>query len=224
MSKGALKVEKTSVITRHWKLLAGFLAGLFGWGLARQMNLPGSTHILIGWDVGALIYAVLLWRLFLTADEAKVRAKAAAEDEGRSIMLLIVLSAIAASLAAVVAAMIGARSAATAVKDLTAACAGVTLLLSWIVLHSVFVLHYAHRHFGGGPGKGGFGFPGEPARTYKDFVYLAFSIGATFQVSDNDVRTGALRNLVTAHAVTAYFYNTAILALGINIIAGVVSG
>ncbi|WP_232793242.1 DUF1345 domain-containing protein [Caulobacter hibisci] len=179
---------------------------------------------MIGWDVGAAIYGVLLWRLFLTADEAKLRAKAAAEDEGRSIMLLIVLAAIAASLAAVVAAMIGARSATASVKDLTAACAGVTLLLSWIVLHSVFVLHYAHRHFGEGAGKGGFGFPGEPARTYKDFVYLAFSIGATFQVSDNDVRTGALRNLVTAHAVTAYFYNTAILALGINIIAGVVSG
>lgn len=188
------------------------------------MNLPDSTHILIGWDFGAAIYLILLWRLFLTADEATLRAKAAKEDEGRSLILLIVLAAIAASLAAVVGAMIGARSQAPFVKNLTAACAGVTMVLSWGVLHSVFVLHYAHRHFGGGAGKGGFGFPGEPARTYKDFVYLAFSIGATFQVSDNDVRTGALRNLVTTHAVTAYFYNTAILALGINIIAGVVAG
>ncbi|NGM50658.1 DUF1345 domain-containing protein [Caulobacter sp. 602-2] len=224
MRKSTFGTGKSSLITRHWRLIAGVLTGLLGWVFAGQINLPESTHILIGWDVGAAIYGILLWRLFLTADEATLRAKAAEEDEGRSLILLIVLSAIAASLAAVVAAMIGARSQAAFARNLTAACAGVTLVLSWIVLHSVFVLHYAHRHFGGGAGKGGFGFPGEPARTYKDFVYLAFSIGATFQVSDNDVRTGALRNLVTAHAVTAYFYNTAILALGINIIAGVVAG
>jgi hypothetical protein len=70
-------------------------------------------------------------------------------------------------------------------------------------------------------GKGWHLFPGEPASTYLDFVYLAFSIGATFQVSDNNVLTAKLRNLVTAQAVCAYFYNTAILALGINIIASV---
>jgi uncharacterized membrane protein len=97
-------------------------------------------------------------------------------------------------------------------------------VLSWLVLQSVFVLHYAHRHFGGGAGKDGIGFPGEPASTYMDFVYLAFSVGATFQVSDNSILTSALRRLVTAHAATAYFYNTAILALGINIIASVVGG
>lgn len=224
MRKSTSEGGKSSLITRHWRLVVGVLAGALGWLFAHQINLPESTHILIGWDFGAAIYAVLLWRLFLTADEATLRAKAAAEDEGRYLILLIVLSAIAASLAAVVAAMIGARAQAAFARNLTAACAGATLVLSWIVLHSVFVLHYAHRHFGAGAGKGGFGFPGEPARTYKDFVYLAFSIGATFQVSDNDVRTGALRNLVTTHAVTAYFYNTAILALGINIIAGVVAG
>lgn len=198
------------------------MAGLLGWLAARHLNAQVSTQILIGWDVCALFYVATTWRLFLTADETEVRRRAAEEDEKPSQILLIVLAAILSSLVAVAVAMLHARSAGPEIKAITAACAGVTLVLSWVVLHSVFTLHYAHRHFGDGTAKPGLLFPGEPARTYLDFVYLAFSIGATFQVSDTNVLTTRLRNLVTAQAVCAYFYNTAVLALGINIIAGLV--
>jgi uncharacterized membrane protein len=215
------KLESTA-ISRHWRLWAAALAGLAGWLAARHLNAPVSSHILIGWDACALVYVVTTWHLFLKADEAEVRRRAAAEDEKPSSILLIVLAAILSSLVAVVAAMLNAKTAGAETKAVTAACAGITLVLSWVVLHSVFTLHYAHRHFGDGKGKLGFLFPGEPASTYRDFVYLAFSIGATFQVSDNNVLTSKLRNLVTAQAVCAYFYNTAVLALGINIIAGLV--
>jgi uncharacterized membrane protein len=222
MDKSGTTGVKSGSMTRHWRLGAAVVAGVLGWLAARHLNAPVSTHILLGWDACALTYILVTWRLFLTADEAEVRRRAALEDEGPSLILVIVLAAIGFSLAAVVAAMINARTAGHDIKAITAACAGVTLILSWIVLHTVFVLHYAHRHFGDGTEKPGFYFPGEPARTYRDFVYLAFSIGATFQVSDNNVLTSRLRNLVTAQAVSAYFYNTAILALGINIIAGLV--
>lgn len=222
------KAEKTNPVAKitasHWRLLAACLVGVVGWGTARALAAPQASHVLIGWDLGAAAYLALTWRLFLKADEKKVRLMAAREDEGRSVILMIVLAAIVASLWAVVDAMIAARTSGSTVKALIAGCAGATLVLSWLVLQSVFVLHYAHRHFGEGDGKDGIGFPGEPASTYMDFVYLAFSIGATFQVSDNAVLTSRLRRLVTAHAATAYFYNTAILALGINIIASVVGG
>lgn len=222
MAKDEPSKPESSTISRHWRLAAACVAGVFGWLAARHLNAPVSSHVLIGWDLGALAYVLTTWRLFLTADEAEVRRRAAAEDEKPPAILLMVLAAILASLAAVVAAMLNARTAGHDVKLVTAACAGVTLVLSWVVLHSVFTLHYAHRHFGDGGDEPGFLFPGEPARTYLDFVYLAFSIGATFQVSDNNVLTAKLRNLVTAQAVCAYFYNTAVLALGINIIAGLV--
>jgi uncharacterized membrane protein len=222
------KAEKTNSVAKitasHWRLLAACLVGVAGWGTARALGAPQASHVLIGWDLGAVAYLALTWRLFLKADEKKVRSMAAREDEGRSVILMIVLAAIVASLWAVVDAMIAARTSGSAVKAFIAGSAGATLVLSWLVLQSVFVLHYAHRHFGEGDGKDGIGFPGEPASTYMDFVYLAFSIGATFQVSDNSVLTSRLRRLVTAHAATAYFYNTAILALGINIIASVVGG
>jgi uncharacterized membrane protein len=222
------KPEKPSAVAKitasHWRLFGACLVGVAAWGGARMLGAPRASHLLIGWNLGAISYLALTWRLFLKADETKVRSMAAREDEGRSVLLMIVLAAIVASLWAVVDAMIAARTSGGSARPIIASLAGATLVLSWLVLQSVFVLHYAHRHFGEGAGKDGIGFPGEPASTYMDFVYLAFSVGATFQVSDNSILTSALRRLVTAHAATAYFYNTAILALGINIIASVVGG
>ena len=208
----------------HWRLAAGLGAGIFAWSVAKYFGAPRGAHLLLGWDCAASVYLLTMWRLFLKADEAEVRSRAAQEDEGVPVLMLIVLAAIVASLAAVVDAMIFAKSATGPDKAFVAACAGATLVLSWLVLQSVFVLHYAHRHFGDGKSKGGIQFPGEPPTSYMDFAYLAFSVGATFQVSDNSILTAKLRRLVTAHAATAYFYNTAILALGINIIASLVGG
>lgn len=208
----------------HWRLAAGLAAGIFAWIAAKCFGAPRGAHLLLAWDCAAIVYLLTTWRLFLTADEAEVRSRAAQEDEGVPVLLLIVLAAILASLGAVVDAMIAAKHAAGAAQAFIATCAGATLVLSWLVLQSAFVLHYAHRHFGDGKGKGGIQFPGEPPASYMDFAYLAFSVGATFQVSDNNILTAKLRRLVTAHAAAAYFYNTAILALGINIIASLIGG
>lgn len=203
------------------RLLASALVGVAAAVVSRFTAAPTSSHILIGWNAGAICYLVLVWRLFLTADAAKVKRLSVEEDERRTVLLGIVLSLVAASLVAVVQAMIVVKNEPAWEQALVAGLAGLTLVTSWMLLQSVFVLHYAHRHFGDADGKG-FDFPGEPASDYLDFVYLSFCIGATFQVSDTTVKTARLRRLITAHAATAYAYNTAILALGINIIAGLV--
>lgn len=208
----------------HWRLAAGLAAGIIVWSTAKYLGAPRASHLLLGWDAAASVYLLASWTLFLRAKEAEVRSRAAREDEGVPVLLLIVLAAIGASLWAVVDALIAAKSAPGGTRALVTACAGATLVLSWLVLQSAFVLHYAHRHFGDGKSKPGIEFPGEPPSGYMDFAYLAFSVGATFQVSDNSILTSKIRNLVTAHAAAAYFYNTAILALGINIIASLVGG
>lgn len=227
-TKSLPKTPKTSVKSHitppHWRLAAGCGVGLVAWLIGLWFQAPRGAHLLIAWDAAAITYLFLTWRMFLQANEAEIRERSAREDEGRSVLLAIVLAAILASLGAVVDAMVAARVATGMDKGLIAAFAGATLVLSWLVLQTVFVPHYAHRHFGDGKAAGGIGFPGEPPGSYMDFVYLAFSVGATFQVSDNTILTSRLRRLVTAHAAAAFVYNTAILALGINIIAGVVGG
>jgi uncharacterized membrane protein len=154
-----------------------------------------------------------------------VRERAAREDERRGVILALVVVAVIAALSAIIAALIEVRTLANAHRNAVTALAAATLLVSWLVLQSVFVAHYAHRHFNtleAGIPTGGIIFPGQPARTYMDFVYLAVCVGATAQVSDPGVATTRMRNLVTTHAAIAFFYNTTVLALGINILAGLI--
>lgn len=210
-----------SGIFRHWRLGAGAAGGIAGWLASSVLGWPGAAPALMGWVVGAAVFLGLSWRLFLTADEERVRSRAAQEDEKTPVLMLMILAAVLASLVGIVMAMIEARTGTTFEKGIVAGLAVMTLISSWLVLQTVFVIHYAHRHFGGATNEV-FGFSGDPPKSYMDFVYLSFCIGATFQVSDMTVNTTRLRNLITAHAAAAYFFNTAILALGINIIAGLV--
>ena len=146
-------------------------------------------------------------------------------DEKSGVLLLIVLALIAFSLGGIAEAMFAAKTFTPQDKVVSAGLVALTLALGWMMLQSVFAAHYAHRHYveTGRNKNAGIGFPGEPPTSYLDFFYLAFSVGATFQVSDNSIGSTRLRKLVTAHAAAAYIYNTAILAVGINLLAGFVT-
>ena len=206
----------------HWRLAVALAIGIVVWITANYFGAPRGARLLLAWDSAAVVYLLTMWALFIRSDEAELRSRAALYDERVPVLMLIVLTAIAASLGAVVDAMIVVKDAPSGAKATIIGSAMATLVLSWLVLQTVFVLHYAHRHFGEGKDKGGIQFPGEQPTSYLDFAYLAFSIGATFQVSDNSILTSKLRRLVTAHAAAAYFYNTAVLALGINIIGSLI--
>lgn len=214
---------KTPLLLGHWRPLVAALAGVAG-GLAASAIPALERHsLLIGWDVAALTYIALLWVLILTAREKDIRDRAGRQDEKAGAILVIELAVILASLGGIVAALLAPDR---GDKGLVAILVAVTLALGWALMHSVFVPHYAHRHYTltARNKDAGIGFPGEPPTSYLDFAYVAFTVGATFQVSDNTVGSTPLRNLVTAHGLSAYVYNTAILAVGINLLAGAVSG
>ena len=211
------------MLAAHWRPLAAAACGLGAGWAATGVPLLQGYPLLVGWDAGALLYIATLWWLFLTASEKDIRDRAGRQDEGAGVVLLVVAAAIIASLGGIIMALLHPDK---DHKALTPIVVGVTLVSGWLLMHSVFVPHYAHRHFAiiGESKDAGIGFPGEPPTSYLDFAYLAFTIGATFQVSDNTIRSTKLRNLVTAHALAAYVYNTAILAVGISLLANAVSG
>lgn len=210
----------------HWRLAVGAAVFVATFAVAAFAGAPVAARGLIAWNCAVAVYLILTWRLFITATGAEVRLRAGYEDETPWGLLSMVIGAIIASLIGIVLSMIESKHGAPGVQNLVAGLALLTLVMSWIMLQTIFVLHYAHRHFGDadrdGQINGGFRFPGEPADTYLDFVYLSFCIGATFQVSDTNVERAALRNLITAHGAVAYLYNTMILALGINILSGLI--
>jgi uncharacterized membrane protein len=215
-----------SWVERRMRFLVAGVAGAAASGAAWYAGGSGASIALTGWNALTLVYLAQTWMLLLHADEEEVRKRAAVEDESQFAILAIVIGAIAASLGAIVILLMRVRSGHGTEHALAPVLAVLTLVASWLMMQTVFVIHYAHRHFGdrdrNGTGDGGFLFPGEPARTYKDFIYLSLCIGATFQVSDPSVTRSSLRNLVATHSALAYFYNTAILALGINIVAGLI--
>jgi uncharacterized membrane protein len=205
------------------RLLFGAVTGLLGWLALRTLGVPTQSAVLCGWNLGAAAFLAAIWRLYLTASEDDVRERAARQDESSIVIVVLAGLAIAASLAGVFWALQQSQKQTAATHHLVVILAAATLVSSWFVVQSLFVSHYAHRHFQALRARGdqaGFLFPGDPPTGYLDFAYLAICVGATAQVSDSGVQSRQLRNLVTAHAVASFFYNTAVLALGVNILSG----
>ena len=103
-----------------------------------------------------------------------------------------------------------------------AALVGATLLLSWTMTHAVFAVRYAHDYYLALRAKraGTLLFPGDEPPDYWDFVYFAIILGMTFQVSDVQITDRATRRLATAHGLLSFLFNTVIVALTVNIAAG----
>ena len=209
-------------VAAHPQLILGLVTGTVGGFVARLGGLHWQGAALLGWNLGAAVFLVGVWRLYLTATEEQVRERAAHWDEPSVVIAVLVMLAMAASIGGVFVAL-ATTKASDSQRQTTTVLAALTLVSSWFVVHSLFVAHYAHRHFQALSRRGekaGFLFPGDPPATYLDFAYLAICVGATAQVSDPGVQSRPLRNMVTVHAVATFFYNTAVLALGVNILSG----
>ncbi len=215
------------LILHRWRLFLAAAGGVAaGWAAAHRL-LPGSA-LLVGWVAFATIFLVTTGWMLLTTDEATLRHHAAKEDENKGILTTLILAAVAASVAVAFMALRDSKFLsshhAQSGQGWVLAFSISTLLLSWLLAQCLFTLHYAHRYFGDsdtdGQPDGGIDFPGEPPRTYRDFIYVAVCVGATCQVSDFDITSSRIRGLVTMHALFSFAFNTMIVAMGINILAG----
>jgi len=177
-----------------------------------------STRILIGWDVAVAVYLALAFVLISRFDLALVHRRAASQDEGGVLILVLTVLAAAASIAAIIAELGSAHDTDTAPGNLHFAHAVLTILLSWTFIQVIFALHYAHEFYGEGRDQqvGGLAFP-DNQPDYWDFIYFSFVVGMTFQVSDVQVTSKVIRRLVVAHGVVSFVFNVAILALMVNI-------
>jgi uncharacterized membrane protein len=192
-------------------------------GLSLGRVAPFAAAPLIGWNATAATYLVGVGVLFVTNDAPLVRARAQQQDENRTVLMTSILAAVAASLGAMVLTLHDSKAAGKAgLPPWLMGLSVSTLVLSWLVVQSLFTLHYAHRYFADrdrdGTDDGGIDFPGQKPTSYRDFLYVAVCIGATCQVSDFNITTSRFRQLVTVHALVAFVFNTMVLALGVNII------
>ena len=181
-----------------------------------------ATRVLIGWDSAVALYLVLAMRMMSSADINQIRQRARLQDEGQFAILMLTAAAALASLGAIVA-LLGMASGAER-QPIHLLLGSATILLSWAFIHIMFALHYAHEFYDQDGGKGGgLAFPGEQQDPdYWDFVYFSFVIGMTNQVSDVAITSRSIRHIVSAHAITSFIFNVALLALTVNIAASAI--
>ncbi|MBP2228596.1 putative membrane protein [Azospirillum agricola] len=212
---------------RNRPSLATALAVAVAVAVAAALWLRPVGALLVGWDVGVALYIVVASALMSRATVASMRRRAQRLDPGKWGVLAGAVLAALASLVAIVVELIAAKGSPHA--GLSAGLAAVTVLLSWAFLHVFFAQHYAHDYWLDGTGQGegradgrGLDFPGNDAPDYLEFLYFSFTVGMTAQVSDVTTRTAAMRRLVLMHGALSFLFNTAVLALGVNLAAGLV--
>ena len=189
-------------------------------GIVAFFLLPASlrlvTRLLIGWDIFVAIYIVLVYIMMLRSNLATIHRMAALQDDGRFLIPLLTALGAFASLAAIVFELGNANH-----KPAELIFATATVALSWAAVHTGFALHYAHEYYRGHK-PGGLQFPSgdsDEHADYWDFVYFSFVIGMTAQVSDVGITDKTIRRIVTVHGIISFVFNTALLALMVNIAA-----
>jgi uncharacterized membrane protein len=179
--------------------------------------------ILCGWDATALTFLVLVWAVIASADSGRTQELATREDLSRDTSRLLLLVASSASVVAVGLAIGRARQLSGAERWTLVAIAAVTVVLSWTVVNTVFLLRYAYLHYNAPPGAIDFAGADPPERPdYRDFAYLALTIGMCYQVSDTALGDPRIRRTALAHATVSYVFGVVIVAGSVNLISGLI--
>jgi uncharacterized membrane protein len=205
------------------RLLSAILAGsALAWLVPG--TLPTTTRLLLGWDFTLWIYLPLvLWMMLGKAGSVNVQQRANRLAEGLPVMLLLAVTGALASFGAI-ALELGAAKNAHAASAMTLVFAIATVCSSWLLLPVEFGIAYASLYHGGGKAAHGLEFPGDDGPPdYGDFLYFSITVAATSQTSDVGVSSRAMRRLVLVQALLAFIFNTGVLALTVNILAGLIS-
>jgi uncharacterized membrane protein len=198
-------------------------------GLAVSLVVPGPlrhvTRALIGWNAGVWVYLVSTGWTMLSADHHRMRRNALLHAEGLVAVTSVAACAVVASLAAIMVELSQARPVSThAVAWPHVVFALSTIIGSWLLLPLLFALAYASRYYEApGGSEGGLAFPGatpDAPPGYADFIYFSLTLAATSQTSDVAVTRPQMRRWVVVQAVLSFAFNTMLLALAVNIAAG----
>lgn len=208
-------------VTRLLRLHAAFWLGMAVLAAVVALAPIGGgwpMRLAAGWDAGVGVFLVLTFsHLFRARALADIRRRAAELDQAGAVVLPLSLVAALASVVVVVMAMAGGGkpTAADAVFSIT------TVALSWMFVHLIFALHYAHEfyapHETGEGDRGGLIFPGEHHADYWDFLHFGLVIGVANQTADIQISSRKLRRIATVHCLVAWFFNAVILALTVNL-------
>ena len=211
------------VITAHRRLASGAACGLASL-LVLPATLAPLTRAIIAWDIGCTAFLVLVAVMFSSEKMNRMATDAAAQREGEWTVFWLAFAAAAASVAALVGDYAGTSDMPASERGLHIGLVAITLLLSWMMMHTLFALRYAHAYYAltkePDPSlrkqRGGLAFPGGEPPDYWDFFHFSLVLGMTCQTADVEITSRKMRHLATAHGFVAFVFNAVILALSVN--------
>ena len=230
-AKQAPEASLGADIVRHARAQIRFLISLCV-GLAVGLLAPIEDvipRILAGWNAGGWLYLLLIGIKMARAEVEGIKREAGIERESRIAVLFIVSFGSVFALLALFAQLMALKSEHGFDRDISIAVSVLTILLSWLLIHTVFALFYAHEFHSEGKGGargagGGLEFPDDATPDYLDFLYFSFVVGTTAQTSDVAVCSRAMRRVVMLHGILSFFLNTAVITLAVNLAAQLVQG
>jgi uncharacterized membrane protein len=184
-----------------------------------------ELRLALAWDGAATSYLALVIAMAIRSRPEQMRRRAAEEDISIASNLLITIAAAGFSLFAVTTLLMVSSSLPQPTRTLHLILGGATTLFSWLVVHTLFAVHYAHGYYAPdyartGVVRAGLQFPSEDSPDYFDFLYYAFVIGMTAQVADVAIKSRNMRRTALVHGVVSFIFNTVVLAFAVNIAAG----
>ena len=186
------------------------------------------TRVLAGWNAGGWLYFALVAVKMWHAEVEGIKREAGFERESRIVVLVIVILGSFFAMLALFTQLSAMKTEHGFDRSLSIALSMSTILLSWLLIHLVFAVFYAHEFHSALGGKegtssgGGLKFPSDNAPDYLDFIYFSFVVGTTAQTSDVAVTSRAMRSVVVLHGILSFFFNTAVIALAVNLAAQLV--
>ena len=187
-----------------------------------------ATQLVGAWDVFAFTSLVLAWFMISTQDPYEARRNARLQDASRTVLFVVVVSAATISLFAVFILLGPAKNLSPGGFAAHVTLSVAAIVLSWMLVHTLFSIRYAHLYYAEAHKvdrddiAGGLIFPNDKNPDHLDFAYFSFVIGMTCQVSDVQISSKRMRRLATAHGLISFAFNTAILAIFVNIVAGLI--
>lgn len=209
-------------VLAHKRLFVSIAIGLLVFVLLPKEGLLVPRGF-FAWDVGVTCFLVSVYWMVWHSDTALIRWQSAKQDEGRKLVLIGAIGAVVISVAVILVWLSGEMGPGKApAHDL--ALVLLTIPLSWIFIHTIFMLHYAHEYYAEHRGAGGgLRFPGDEQPDYWDFVYFALGIGMAAQVADVTVTSKPLRRIVTIHSIVSFVFNVTLIAMSVSIFSDAIS-
>lgn len=181
-------------------------------------------RLIVGWNAGSLLYLGLLLRLMTRANPEMIRARALHQNDGKLVILILVVLSAIVCLGSIIQLLAISKDLQGLDRVWHIALAGLTVLSSWTFTQFMFATHYAHEYYSALAlhREPGLQFPGATTPDYLDFVYFACVIGTSGQTADVSISSQPMRRVSLIHCVFAFFFNTSLIALTINIAASLI--